>query len=133
MNRDQVRIYFKKDPAVLVSLGVKGSFPARYIEFFEQSQKFYQSIQQNPEQQEKLNRIKITSETVAGCLAKHQELLAARADFDKEEGETQDATQSKNASMLDLNEWMENSDIIVKVALYDRPQLLEVLGIFVRS
>jgi hypothetical protein len=35
--------------------------------------------------------------------------------------------------LLELKDWMEDFDSIAKVALYEEPQLLESLGIFVRS
>jgi len=76
---------------------------------------------------------KITPAIVADCLSKHQSLLALRAIYDKESGESQESTQSKNTDLLNLKEWMEDFDIIAKIALYDNPQLLEVLGILVRS
>jgi hypothetical protein len=37
----------------------------------------------------------------------------------KEFVESQEATKSKNAAMLKLNNWMEDFDNIAKVALYD--------------
>jgi hypothetical protein len=48
-------------------------------------------------------------------------------------GEYQDTTKSKNAALFELKEWMDDFVGIAKIALYDKPQLLEVLGIFVRS
>lgn len=47
--------------------------------------------------------------------------------------ESQQATQSKKAALLQLKAWMDKFDATAKIALYDKPQLLEVLGIFVRS
>jgi len=34
---------------------------------------------------------------------------------------------------MDLKDWKDNFDATAKVALYDRPQLLESLGIVVRG
>ncbi|HKM44519.1 MAG TPA: hypothetical protein VJY12_03570 [Dysgonamonadaceae bacterium] len=67
------------------------------------------------------------------CLSKFDELLSARANYDKELGESQDATDVKNAAMTQMDEWKEDFDVIANIALYDKPQLLEVLGIFVRN
>ena len=78
-------------------------------------------------------KIKITAKIVNDCLAKHKILLEERANYDKELGESQDSTVSKNIALLELKEWMDDFDDTAKVALYDTPQLLEVLGIFVRS
>lgn len=132
-HRDQSLIFFKKRPDFLIILGVKGHFPQTYTDFFDKSKTFYTAIQENPEIQTQLILCKITPEIVTDALAKHQNLLALRAEYDKEYGESQAATKSKNADLIELREWMDNFDTIAKVALYDNPQLLEALGIFVRS
>jgi len=132
-HRDQTLIFFKKNPDVLSSLGVKGRFPAKYNEFFDKVKMFYSTIQKNATIQTEMDKIKITSAVVTDCLSKLDTLLADRANYDKELGESQDVTKSKNAALLALKEWMDDFDAIAKVALYDQPQLLEVLGIFVRS
>ncbi|MBE0651883.1 MAG: hypothetical protein IH595_13725 [Bacteroidales bacterium] len=132
-HRDQAQIFFKKQPDFLILLGVRGPFPSSYNKFFDKTKEFYMAIQSMPEIQEKLTLCQITPEVVADCLAKHQALLSLRADYEKEVGESQASTQSKNAALIELKEWKDNSDSLAKIALYDKPQLLEVLGIFVRS
>jgi hypothetical protein len=132
-HRDLVRIYFKRKPDVLTRLRVSGRLPTKYNEFFERCRTFYLVIQNNPDLQELVLPLDITPEVVADCLAKLDELLKARASFDKDTAEWQDATQEKNRILLELKEWMDDFDTIAKVALYDNPQLLEALGIFVRS
>lgn len=132
-HRDQVLIFFKKQPDILSSLGVKGRFPVKYNEFFDKVKLFYSTIQKNATIQSEMDKIKITADVVTDCLSKLDVLLADRANYDKELGESQDVTKSKNAALLELKEWMDDFDAFAKVALYDKPQLLEVLGIFVRS
>ena len=94
---------------------------------------FYKGIKDNKDLQTEVLKIKITLKVVNDCLAKHKILLEERAKYDKELGESQDSTVSKNIALLELKEWMDDFDDAAKVALYDTPQLLEVLGIFVRS
>ena len=132
-HRDLVRMFFKRRPDVLVRFAVSGRLPTKYNEFFDRCRRFYQTIQNNPDLQELVLPLDITPEVVAECLAKLDELLKARASFDKETAEWQDATQEKNRTLLELKEWMDDFDTLAKVALYDNPQLLEALGIFVRS
>ncbi len=132
-HRVQSLIFFKKHPDILISLGIKGKFPTKYNNFFDKVKQFYSAIKNNANIQEEVNKIKITEEIVTESLSKLESLLAERANYDKELGESQDVTKSKNAALLELQEWIEDFDIIAKVALYDTPQLLEVLGIFVRS
>lgn len=132
-HRNQTLIFFKKDPDVLVTLGVKGRFPKKYNEFFDKVNQFYTGIQNNPAIQAKMDKIKITPSVVTNCLTLHKQLLAERSNYDKEQGESQNITDSKNLAIAELKEWMDDFDAIAKIALYDKPQLLEVLGIFVRS
>jgi hypothetical protein len=132
-HRDIAREFFKKRPEFIITLDLKGRFPSRYADFFDKSKAFYTAIQNHPEIQEQLSLCQITPEVVTDSLAKHQNLLTVRATYDKEFGESQQSTQSKNDEMNELKTWMDEFDTLAKVALYDNPQLLEVLGIFVRS
>lgn len=132
-HRNLAQLFFKKDPDVLVTLGVKGRFPQAYREFFTKLKQFYTGIQGDAQIQKQFNRIKIDAKVVSACIADVEELLQLRAAFDKEDGESQKATQNKNSAMLEMKEWMEDFDTIAQIALYDEPQLLESLGIFVRN
>ncbi len=132
-HRNQTLIYFKKQPDILITLGVKGRFPAKYNDFFDKVGQFYKGIKNNAAIQTQMDLIKVTSSIVNKCLTLLKDLLAERSNYDKELSESQDATKSKDAALLELKEWMEDFDAIAKVALYDNPQLLESLGIFVRS
>lgn len=132
-HRHQAQLFFKKDPDTLVKLGVKGRFPKTYREFFTKVQQFYTGIKADAQIQKEFNRIKIDAKVVVACIASIDELLKLRAEFDKEDGESQEATKQKNAAMIEMKEWMDDFDSIAQIALYDEPQLLESLGIFVRS
>lgn len=127
--RDLSLILCKNDPDILIQLGVQGRFPAKYNEFFDKVGLFYTEARDNANVQGKLVLIKITPEVATNCLAELEELLKLRADFDKEMGESQTTTVSKNQALSDLIEWMDNFEIILKVVLYDQPQYMEILGI----
>lgn len=133
VHRDKALIYLKKQPELLVKLGVKGRFPQKYNEFFDKGRQFYSTIKNDAELQAIFDKIKIKADVVSEALALLDELLSKRSDFDRELAESQDMTKNKNAALLALKEWMDDFDAITKVALYDQPQLLEALGIFVRS
>ena len=57
----------------------------------------------------------------------------ARAVYLKEKGETQVATQTKDAALAKIDDWMSEFFAVARIALEDQPQLLEVLGKTVRS
>lgn len=132
-HRDLTLIFFKKNPEILLRLGIKGRFPAKYTELFDAIHLFYSTIKTNQNIQQQMDRIKLTENIVDDCIAQYQNLLADRASYEKELSESQDITKSKDAALLALKEWMEDFDAVAKVALYDKPQLLEAFGIFVRS
>ncbi|WP_066627871.1 hypothetical protein [Labilibacter marinus] len=51
----------------------------------------------------------------------------------RERGESQVSTQSKNSALIDLKEWLNDFEDVAKIAFYDNPQTLELLGFFVRN
>ncbi len=132
-HRDLSQILCKRDPDILIQLGVKGRFPTKYNEFFDKVKLFYTTIKTDTAIQTKLAMIKLTPEIATACLAELDTLLGLRAEFDREMGESQAATVSKNAALHNLSDWMDEFDTLAKVALYDTPQRLEVLGILVKS
>lgn len=132
-HRDLTLILCKRDPDTLIQLGVKGSFPKKYNEFFDMVKLFYTAISNNTLVQTKLRIIKLTPEVASACLDDLEEILSHRAEFDREMGESQAATVSKNAALHELADWMDEFDTLAEIALYDTPQSLEVLGVLVKS
>ncbi len=125
-------IFFKKQPDIIVRLGIKDSYPAKYKDFFEKVKLFYETISSTPAIQTEMTKIKITSEVVTSALAMYEALIKDQTNYEKDLNESQDPTKSKNAALLALKEWMDDFDAIAKIALHDKPELLESLGIFVR-
>ncbi|MBN2779118.1 MAG: hypothetical protein JXR36_15905 [Bacteroidales bacterium] len=132
-HRDLTRILCTKDPDTQVRLGVTGYFPSKYNEFFDRVKLFYTTLAANALIQEKLAVIKLTPELATACLTELDALLALRSQFDKEMGESQASTELKNAALNELSDWMDDFDILAKLAFYDTPQRLEVLGVLVKS
>ena len=132
IHRDKTARFLKKDPEVLIKLGIKGRFPSSYTQVFDKIKQYYVALKSDTALQEKLSRIKIAPEIVSKQLTKYDTLLAERANYVKELGESQDATKSKKAAITELREWKDDFDSLAFVALYDKLQLLEVQGIFVR-
>ena len=61
------------------------------------------------------------------------DLEAARAEYLREKGESQDSTKIKDAAFAKIDDWMSEFYAVAKIALEDNPQLLESLGKLVRS
>ncbi len=133
MHREKAKLFFERDPQVLVDLNVKGAFPIQYNAFFDQVHLFYNAIKTNPSLLKKVQPLKITELEVDLALNQLAELKTKRSVLDKEKAESQQMTKSKNSALIALDDWMDNFHKKARVALYDQPQLLEALGIFVRS
>ena len=61
------------------------------------------------------------------------DLEAARSEYLKEKGESQDSTKAKDAAFAKIDDWMSGFYAVAKIGLEDNPQLLEALGKTVKS
>lgn len=57
----------------------------------------------------------------------------AYADYIREKGESQQATQDKNKAFDAVTKWVSEFYAVAKIALEDQPQLLESVAKLVRS
>ncbi|NLT49572.1 MAG: hypothetical protein GXX85_01480, partial [Ignavibacteria bacterium] len=48
-------------------------------------------------------------------------------------GESEDATKEKDAAFAKMDKWMSDFYAVARIALEDKPQLLEALGKIVKS
>ncbi|MBI9038875.1 MAG: hypothetical protein JEY97_12135, partial [Bacteroidales bacterium] len=74
--------------------------------------------------------LKITLEVLSQANSQLSEVEQAQADYIRESGETQQATEAKDDAFETLDEWMYDFKLVARIALADKPQLLEVLGFF---
>jgi len=131
-DRTKARVVFRKDKTTLRNLGITGTMPQSYVNIVETIETFYTVASANTEIQGKLARLKVTPEVLSTSLAKVQELKEARSLYLLEKGESQQATIDKDTAISSLCEWLRDFKDIAKLALEDKPQLLEALGIHVR-
>ena len=80
-----------------------------------------------------LKDYKISREELAQNQANLDALVALRNRRKQLKGDAEEATRSRDISLRDLRLWMKEFYGIARVALADKPQLLEVLGIKVKS
>jgi len=98
-----------------------------------QAKRFYTNALNSEDVLTALAEYNITAEK----LQEGQQLVAAvetasNKQF-KEKGEAQNATKSRDAAVDDLQNFMGNFIAVARIALEDRPQILEALGIVVPS
>jgi len=133
LDRKKAKIIFRNDPLTLEKLGINGSIPQAYVKWLETTRKFYSVAIADTEIQAKLVRLKVTVEELSAANTLITDTDAARVIYLREKGESQDATQTKDAAFAAIDDWMSEFYAVARIALEDNPQLLETLGLLVRN
>lgn len=132
-HRKKAKIIFRNDDTILKNLVLTGMIPRPYIRWVETMKTFYAGIHADADLLAKLTPLRITEADIVAALTSIVEMEKARADYLIEVGESQDATKLKDAAFGQIDDWMSDFFAVAKIAMEDRPQLLEALGLFVRS
>lgn len=133
LHRKKAKAVFSKDPVILKQLEIVGRIPTPYIKRIEKIRKFYSVLLNDEIFQQRLAILKVNLDDIINANSKLEEVEKARSEYLREKGESQDATKQKNLSIDDIDEWMDDFYEVAEIALEEHPQLLEVLGVFVRS
>ena len=133
LNRKKGKVVFKNDEVTLKKLGLTGTLSYAYIKWLESMNTFYREVSADTEIQTKLARLKITPKQIAKDQANIAEMGDARAEYKREIGESQEATREKDLAFAKMDDWMSEFYSVAKIAMEDKPQLLESLGMLVRS
>ena len=132
-DRKKARVAFRNDVVTLSQLGVIKSIPHSYVSWVDTMRFFYNIVVNNDTTSAKLAKLKLSAEDATATLADIDALESARKLYYREMGESQEATQAKDAAFAKIDEWMTDFYDVAKIALEDKPQLLEALGVLVRS
>lgn len=133
LHRKKAKVVFRNDPITLDKLAISGTLSRTYVKWLEAARKFYSVISSDTEIQNRLSRLNLTAENVTAANTLIADLEAARAEYIKEKGESQDATKSKDAAFVKIDDWMRDFYAVARIGLEDKPQLLEALGKNVKS
>jgi hypothetical protein len=131
--RKKIKVAFRKEPLVLDILAVSSEKPRTYLRWLDGVRTCCNGLLQKSEYLVKLEPLKVTRENIEALLSDCNQLDDLRSGYLKEKGESQHATKVKDEAMLRLDDWMRDFYAIAKIALEDKPQLLESLGIYVKS
>jgi hypothetical protein len=126
--RKKAKVIFRDDPATMELLAVDGSIPAAHTRYMEMVSKFFKEVIPNEVLQQKLAVLKVTPEVLATGQSLIDEVKSNRATYLLEKGESQDATKLKDEAFAKLDDWMSEFYAVARIALDDRPQLLEALS-----
>jgi hypothetical protein len=133
LHRKKAKVIFRKDLEILKRLALDGNIPRAYVSWLETAKKFYTEVLADTELQTKLSRLRITAEDLTAANTLISELETARSKYLVEKGESQDATNQKDSSFAELDDWMSEFYAVAKIALEDNIQLLEALGVIIRN
>ena len=132
MQRKKAKVIFRNDSLTADKLAISGEMPRTYIKWIEAAKKFYSVATTDSAIQTKLARLAITADSLTAANTLITELEAARAEYLKEVGESQDATKAKDTAFAKMDDWMSEFYAVARIGLEDNPQLLEALGKIVR-
>ena len=133
LHRKKAKVVFRNDALIMEKLAITGSLPKAYVKWLEAVKKFYSVSLSDETIQTKLVRLKITKKDLTATNKLISELETARAEYQKEKGESQNATKAKDVAFAEIDDWMSEFYAVAKIALEDSPQLLEALGKTVKS
>lgn len=114
-------------------LHIEGTEADAYLKWIDDAKNFYTFGKSNEVVKPILEKFKLSQTAMEEQLTKIEEVQTLRAKYDKEKGESQDATQQKNKAFAEIAEWVKVFFAVAKIALDDRPQLLEGLRKVVKS
>lgn len=132
-HRKKAKVAFRKDEVTIKQLGLTGQYSRAYVKWIATMKTFYNGIQGNASHLAKLLVFKITEEEITACITEINAIETTRTLYLKEVGESQEATKAKDKALSDLSDWMDDFYAVAKIAMEDKPQLLEALGLLVRS
>lgn len=132
-DRKKARIIFKNQPEVLTNLRLRGRQPYAIASQLEDIKLFYTTLQKEEALRTPLKRLKIDEAHLSAQLTQLEKTNAAYATYMQEKGENQHATKEKNKALDAVGKWVSEFFNIAKIALEDKPQLLESLAKFIRS
>jgi hypothetical protein len=133
LHRKKAKVIFRNDHISADKLAIKGSLPQSYVKWIEAVRKFYTTALADEGIQTKLALLAITTEKLNSGNDLVPQVETARAGYLRENGESQDATKAKDAAIGKLDDWMLDFYAVAKIALEEKPQLLEALGIIVKG
>lgn len=132
-HRKKAKIVFKDEPATLKILALNGSIATRMLSLLEEIGILYSKLDKDNAFKTAVQKMKISPEDITAQLTKLAEAQQLYAQYTTEKGESQQATKDKNQAFAALEKWVRDFYSVAKIALEDKPQLLESVGKFVRS
>jgi hypothetical protein len=127
------RAIFGSDKAKLATLGLTGGMPLPTAEFITAGYSLFDNAAGSAEIKSALSGYSYNDAKLAAERAKLAAFDTSNQAQEAAMGSAQQSTQEQLIAMRNMNAWVNQYLKIAKVALHDKPQLLEKLGIGSRS
>ena len=127
------RVIFKNDSATASLLQLKGERGRTYAAWYKQVKQFYYSALNKPAIGDRLATLNIKQNDLKDAQQALTAVEAARVARDHQKGTAQAATQKRQAALEALQDWISDYTAVARIALAHDPQVLEGLGLLVRS
>jgi hypothetical protein len=127
------RIALQEDYAAYLKLGLAGGRKTNLSGWLVQARQFYDNALKDTATMAKLKKFGGTQAKIEAGKALIETVERKKQEKEIESGEAQQATVERDMAVEELQQWMRNFKAIARIALEDKPQLLEKLGILIRS
>ncbi len=124
------RLAFRQDVGKRKQLQLDQPRKRTLAVWMEQARYFYQAIRQMPEAFAVMG---VTGDELAQAQAMNEAVADAKHHCKSLAGEAQQATQERNIAMKKLDTWVRKFTKVARIALDEQDQLLEGMGLLVRS
>jgi hypothetical protein len=125
--------YFFRDKVVREKLNLRGVKKRSMTVYFERARTLYDTLLKEQDILDQVVKLNLTREIVQGKLDEVDELEKVYKKFKSVNKESQDVTAEWNKEYQNLFDWIRVFQDACRIALRERPQLLEKVGILVRS
>jgi hypothetical protein len=123
------RIAFKNQPDILSSLKVIGERPRSMSGWLHSARILYTNLLELPNAFETISRYGYTEERIKKELQDVETVEELRLKQLRGRSAAQTATRKRDEAFDELCNWFSDFRAIVRIALYDNPQLLEAIGL----
>ena len=128
-----VKVLSRNDTDLQNRLGLENGRVRAIESWIENSIDFYNRLLNEPGLVAKLESFKVTVEQLNAGKTAIENLRQLRNEVTIEKGQAQEATRSRNEKLSELEDYAIELKAVAEIALEKQPQLLEKLGILVRS
>lgn len=128
-----VKVLSRNDTDLQNRLGLENGRVRAIESWIENSIDFYNRLLNEPGLVAKLESFKVTVEQLNAEKTAIENLRQLRNEVTIEKGQAQEATRSRNEKLSELEDYAIELKAVAEIALEKQPQLLEKLGILVRS